>query len=149
MEVREMSNEQGMPALHQLTEEERQFLHYNPNTPEVEEWVHNYAREYAAQQAAELREEVAKLDKLTDEQSLHISDLAHRNGLLQSRLDEAVAVRDDFALTLMRARRDQVLHLVELAQDIGLPDNVIHWLRAEAGKLIEIPGTFLAKQEAA
>lgn len=46
---------------------------------------------------------------------------------------------DHLRIANLRARRDQTLHLVELAQDLDMPTNVIQWLRVEAGKLIELP----------
>jgi hypothetical protein len=48
---------------------------------------------------------------------------------------------DELKISSLRARRDQTLHLVELAQDLDLPSSVIQWLRAEAGKLIELPNS--------
>jgi hypothetical protein len=56
------------------------------------------------------------------------------------------AAQQDLPLMMLRARRDQVLHLAELAQDINAPANIIQWLRAEAGKLIEIPSAPAVEQ---
>ena len=65
-----MSAEQRMPELRPLTDEERQFIHYNPNTSDLEEWIHTYAREYAAQQTEALRAErqqaIDALQRLSD-----------------------------------------------------------------------------------
>ena len=34
-----------------ITDEDRQFLHYNPNTDDLVEWVQNYARAAIAEQS--------------------------------------------------------------------------------------------------
>jgi hypothetical protein len=34
---------ESVPALPEITAEDRSFLHYNPNTDDIVEWVHNYA----------------------------------------------------------------------------------------------------------
>ena len=54
----------SQPALPEITAEDRSFLHYNPNTDDVVDWVHHYARAaIAADRAAR-----PKAVPLTDEQ---------------------------------------------------------------------------------
>lgn len=64
---------------------------------------------------------------------------------LSAVLDGFEAMQADHQLALMRARRDQTQHLVELAQDLDLPISVIQWLRAEAGRMIDADFSALAK----
>jgi hypothetical protein len=49
-----MNEAESLPP---ITEEDRQFLHYNPNTADVVDWV----REYARQAVAAERERCAKV----------------------------------------------------------------------------------------
>jgi hypothetical protein len=44
---------QEVPELPPITDEDRQFLSYNPNTQDLVDWIQNYAREATTQAVAD------------------------------------------------------------------------------------------------
>jgi hypothetical protein len=104
-----MSNEQGMPALPEDCFETDRPIWENiikwrgaltgkglPHADKIDaaitDLVHTYAREYAAQQTAELRAQLTASDSALRESRANDAASVRRVGELQSRLDEAVVV---------------------------------------------------------
>jgi hypothetical protein len=105
-----MSNEQGMPALPSgCLETDRPIWKHitawgdasigeaagclaDKIDAAITDLVHTYAREYAAQQTAELRAQLTASDSALRESRANDAASVRRVGELQSRLDEAVVV---------------------------------------------------------
>ena len=73
-----MSETTDLGPLPEPDDEDLQFLHYNPNTSDIVEWIKNYARAYAAAEVEkERRHWTAVCDSYADENQ-RLSDKAEQ-----------------------------------------------------------------------
>lgn len=74
-----------------ITDEDRQFLHYNPNTDDIVAWVRSYAESARAEVLEVLRELIAAQEAMGE-------------GLRPTNWPEGAAAFDRLELALERAR---------------------------------------------
>lgn len=55
-----------MPEMRQIDEEDKQWLHYSPNTSDLVEWVESYAREQVAAHHAAWEAKLAEVEAERD-----------------------------------------------------------------------------------
>lgn len=75
----------------QITQDDREFLHDNPNTDDIVAWIHTYAHAYAAQQVAELQERLEAFAAINSELKDEIKSLYEQEPISPQQVAELEA----------------------------------------------------------